>query len=382
MKIQKTPYFSYRIGNLPKGCQLCVKGFKTVLFVTGLCPRNCVYCPISDKKHQHDVTYANEWPTSDIKDIIREAELCNAKGAGFTGGDPLVKINRTVTYIKTLKKHFGKAFHIHLYTSFDLATVERLALLHQAGLDEIRFHADLEDDKLWNRIELARKYEWDIGVEIPVIPNLSRQTEKLMQFLDRKIKFLNLNELEVADAEANQLSKLGYKTKDKLSYAVKGSETLAMSMLEFAKKKGFSYSVHFCTAKLKDAVQLAGRIRRRAKNVKKEYDIMGKDGMLTRGAIYLPYLCPAIGYDNTLRALLPKQKVLILKKLAVFRKHLMREFSIPQGLIAIDENKLRILTTLTVVQELSKYIRQSNMKPAIVTEYPTWDELIVELEWV
>jgi len=382
MKIQKTPYFSYRIGSLPKGCQLCVKGEKLVLFVTGLCPRNCVYCPISDKKHQHDVTYANEWLTSDIKDIIREAEFCGAKGAGFTGGDPLVKINRTVTYIKALKKHFGKAFHIHLYTSFDLASEERLSLLYHAGLDEIRFHADIEDSRLWNRIELANKFKWDVGVEIPVIPKLKKETEKLLKFLDGKIKFLNLNELEVSDAEANQLSKLGYKTKDSLSYGVKGSEALALELLKYAKTNDFSYTVHYCTAKLKDRVQLSNRIKRRAKNTKQPFDMMDKSGMLKRGAIYVSYLFPSVGYEQKIVSLLPKQKGMILGKLRIYRMHLMKEFDIPKELIAIDEKKYRILTTMTVVHQLSKYIKDSNMKPAIVTEYPTWDQLIVELEWV
>ena len=65
--MQKTPYHSYKIGTLSKGCQLCVKGSKLVLFLTGLCPRSCYYCPISDKKYKKDVTYADEWPTNNIK---------------------------------------------------------------------------------------------------------------------------------------------------------------------------------------------------------------------------------------------------------------------------------------------------------------------------
>ncbi|MBW2971827.1 4Fe-4S cluster-binding domain-containing protein, partial [Candidatus Woesearchaeota archaeon] len=128
-KIESTAFFSKKIGTLTTGCQHCVRGEKLVLFVTGLCPRHCSYCPISDLKHQHDVTYANEWPTADIKDIIEEATLTDAKGAGFTGGDPLVKLARTAAFIKALKRRFGKKFHIHLYTSFDLATPERLKKL-------------------------------------------------------------------------------------------------------------------------------------------------------------------------------------------------------------------------------------------------------------
>jgi pyruvate formate-lyase activating enzyme-like uncharacterized protein len=94
------------------------------------------------------------------------------------------------------------------------------------------------------------------------------------------------------------------------------------------------------------------------------------------------YLFPSVGYEQKMGSLLPKQKGMILNKLRIYRMHLMKEFDIPKELIAIDEKKFRILTTMTVVHQLSKYIKESNMKPAIVTEYPTWDQLIVELEWM
>jgi pyruvate formate-lyase activating enzyme-like uncharacterized protein len=381
-KITTTPFYSKRIGTLPKGCQLCVKGQKTVLFVTGICPRNCEYCPISDKKHQHDVTYANEWPTDKIEDIIEEARICNSKGAGFTGGDPLTKLNRTITYIKALKKKFGKKFHIHLYTSFDLATKENIKKLRDAGLDEIRFHPDIDDNKLWHRIDTATRFKWDVGIEIPAIPDKKNKTIKLMDFFNKKIKFLNINELETSDAKANRLAELGYKTKDKTSYAIKGSEDLAKELLKHAAKNNLSYSIHYCTAKLKDKVQLTNRIQRRAKNAKQAFDILNKDGTLTRGAIYLPYLTPSFEYNKKISDLTLKQRYFILDKLRIAKNHLMREYGVPAKLLTIDEKQLRLLTNPGVTQNLEKEIKQMHLKPAISTEYPTWDSLIVELDWV
>lgn len=379
--IKKTHFYSYSIGTLAKGCQLCVKGEKLVMFVTGICPRHCSYCPVSDKKYQKDVTYADEWPTSNIDDIIKEAELCESKGAGFTGGDPLVKINRTVTLIGALKQRFGKAFHTHLYTSFDLVDEQKLKLLYDAGLDEIRFHADIDNDDLWLKIDIARKFDWDIGIEIPVIPGKKEKTQKLMRFFEGKIMFMNLNELEIADAKASRLSELGMQTKDKLSYGVKGSETLAKELLKFA-EKNVSYSLHYCTAKLKDKVQLSKRIARRAQNVKQKFDILNKDGTLTRGVIYLPYLTPSFDYTEKLSKLTLKQRKFILGKLKLAKSHLMRENGVPADLLAVDEQRLRLLTNAGVVQNLGDQIKQMHLKPAIVTEYPTWDAMIVELEWI
>ncbi|MFH1063846.1 MAG: radical SAM protein [Candidatus Woesearchaeota archaeon] len=379
--IKRTKYFSHLIGTLPKGCALCVGGFKTVVFITGLCPRHCSYCPISDLKFQKDVTFANEWPTSDPGELIREAELCSAKGAGFTGGDPLVKIRRTVSYIKALKKYFGKAFHIHLYTSFDLATPENLRVLYDAGLDEIRFHPDLWDRKLWGRIDNATAFGWDVGVEIPVVPDMKAQTLELMGFINNKVKFLNLNELEVSDAGASKLTEQGYKTKDSLSYGIKGSEKLAKELLRHAAKH-FSYSVHYCTAKLKDKVQLAKRIQLRAKKVRQKFDIVNKDGTLTRGVIYLHFLIPSFNYLDALSKLRPEQRQFALSRLEIVRKHLMREYGVPADMLLIDRQRIRLLTNVGVVQHLAKQLKDATLRPAIVTEYPTWDALIVELEWV
>lgn len=174
-KIIKTPWYSYKTNNIAKGCKLCVTGHKMVLFCTGLCPRDCFYCPISDKKKYKDVVYANEWPIKNVKDMITEAKLTEAKGAGFTGGDPLVKLDRTLSYIKLLKKRFGKKFHIHLYTSLDLVDEKTLKKLYNAGLDEIRFHPNIYNKKLWPRIFLAKKFGWDVGIEIPAIPTAEKK---------------------------------------------------------------------------------------------------------------------------------------------------------------------------------------------------------------
>jgi pyruvate formate-lyase activating enzyme-like uncharacterized protein len=293
-----------------------------------------------------------------------------------------VKIYRTCAYIRALKEEFGKGFHIHLYTSFDFATEQSLKMLHDVGLDEIRFHADLDSDALWSRIALAKKFDWDVGVEIPVMPGKQKMTEKLMKFLDKKIDFLNLNELEVSDATANKLSEKGFRTKDSLSYGVKGSELLAKALLAFAVKNNLFYSIHYCTAKLKDAVQLSKRIAKRAKNVKKPYDILNKDGLLTRGAIYFPYLTPSKETSDKLALLLPSKRAMLLKKLEIFRNHLMRTYGIPPALIDIDPTRIRLLTNIKVVSDLNKEIKKSGLRPSIVTEFPTWDALIVELEWV
>jgi len=98
----KTKYFSEKINRLPKGCKMCVKGRKLVLFVTGKCSRKCFYCSISDNKYQNNTIYANERKVNSFNDIINEAKISSSKGAGLTGGDPLADLPRTIN--KTIKK--------------------------------------------------------------------------------------------------------------------------------------------------------------------------------------------------------------------------------------------------------------------------------------
>src|SRR3990167_11191199 len=84
--MKKTSYYSFANGTLPPGCQMCVQGRKLVLFVTGLCPRSCYFCPLSEQKFHKDVMYANERPITELKEIIERTKItgpwtkaCNKK---------------------------------------------------------------------------------------------------------------------------------------------------------------------------------------------------------------------------------------------------------------------------------------------------------------
>ncbi|MBN1793200.1 radical SAM protein [Candidatus Woesearchaeota archaeon] len=395
MKVSKTQYHSWKAGSLPEGCKRCVKGEKLVLFITGLCSQRCEFCPVSDRKLYKDVIYANERPIdpkagdeSVAKAIIEEAAACSATGAGITGGDPLVRLDRTVKAIRLLKKRFGKSFHIHLYTPLRLVSEQSLKNLFDAGLDEIRFHPRIggrisgpsESKREWRRVGLAKRYSWAVGVEIPALPGKEEETRELISFLKGRIDFLNINELELADNEVwrrEQERDSSLRTKDGFSYAIKGSEELAKRLLQYS--SGLGIRTHYCTCTLKDRVQLAKRVLRRAKNIRLQTDIMDKEGMLTRGAVYLPSLKPGFGYRKKLSSLNPLEKQKILKKLGSIRDCIARENSLQKGLLFIDKDKLRIVTSSAIVRRIRL---MAGFERAIVTEYPTFDALELEVEFL
>lgn len=402
-KIRKTKYYSYKIGELAKGCKYCVKGEKSVFFITGVCGCNCFYCPISDVKKNRDVIYINEMPTIKKDEILSEISACDSKGVGITGGDPLCRIDRTIGWIKTLKKKFGKRFHIHLYTALDRVNYNVLERLNKAGLDEIRFHPSLENKKYWERLRIATEFKWDIGVEIPAIPKYEKITKELIDLIDEinkkaksKIKFLNINELEVADNRFNKLLEKGYKTKNNLSYAILGSEKMALDLMRYISKKEYRINVHYCTATLKDKVQMAKRIGRRAKNVALPTDIITPHGTLIRGVVYLSEMKPDYGYRKKLKSIPAAKRSGYIKRLNKIMNDLKKDFKIAKDEMKVDKNKLRILTSTDIVEMIRDKINDNLLKNyedkgilgnkdiflAIVEEYPTYDGFEVEVEFL
>lgn len=396
--ITKTGHSSFKIGELTKGCVYCVEGRKLVLFITGICPRKCWYCPVADNKLQSDQIYANERLIHTPAEAIEEAKLCDAIGAGITGGDPLARLDRTIEYIKALKQEFKKSFHIHLYTSFDLITESNLKQLYDAGLDEIRFHPDFESTTAWKKIDIlvnlknlrdakdskeslsiAKKFDWKIGIEIPCIPDKKEQTYKLIDFFKDKVDFINLNELEAADTEHNLIFDKGYKTKDELSYGIAGSEEFGLEILQKYSDENKNLNIHFCTSRLKNTDQLGNRIKLRANHIKKHYDLVTPEGTLIRGAIYTEK--PGFNYQEFLKEK-QKDKIAEIKKLRSLKEKLATELRISKKDFDIDEKKFRILTTRKIVDKYKDKLKSQNLIPAIVEELATHDLFEIELDFL
>ncbi len=290
-----------------------------------------------------------------------------------------MRLERTCEYIKTLKREFGKEFHIHLYTSLNLVTKEYLQKLHEAGLDEIRFHLDLESNKFWPRLHLAREFSWKVGVEVPCISNKKEQLQRVIEFSHDIVDFINLNELEIADNSQSKLSKLGFKTKDRMSYAIEDSLNLGKSLIRSAQENQFSVPIHCCTATLKDRVQLANRLKREAQGAKKPFDKVHKNGLLERGALYLLELEPGVGYRRKLAEI---DKSPLLEKLTSLRALLIQKLSLQDQDLFIDTQKPRILLSIEHARQHKKKIQDAGLHIAIVKEYPTADQLEIEVDFL
>ena len=373
LKIRMKTCEKIKHGDLTKGCKDCVLGRKSVLFITGKCHYQCFYCPISDDKRGKDVVKINEQlietPDSPfgLTKLIKEIQLCQSTGVGITGGDPLLVIERTIEYIKTLKKAFGKDFHIHLYTSLQCVTQDKLYQLERAGLDELRFHVPVDDISLWEKIEFAKDLKLLVGVEIPAIPGMSEKTKELIYYCKQGdiIQFVNINELEFSDISEETLTEKGFYVKNELSYGIKDSETVGKEAVDYGKE--IDFPVHYCSASFKDEVQLGNRLLLRAQSVAKVYDAIDEDGMLTRGELVLTSQGAAEEFD-----------------LEEIQDALKDYYDIPEDMI--DTEDKRILIAPWILEEIYRDIQAHKedflfgeyIEAYIVKEYPTADHFTLE----
>lgn len=263
-----------------------------VLFVTGLCRFRCFYCPVSERRNQIDVAYANERRIHADADVIDEARAMGAEGTGITGGDPLGVIDRTAHYVELLKREFGPSHNIHLYTHEP--NPEKLRRLADAGLDEFRLHIP---HYLWGplasrggayRTVLEQAPDWGIrrGVEIPVLPERERELRHLLSTLaEIGVDFVNLNELEFSETNEANLRGRGYALDPRGGWGVRGSRAVAERVVRDCR---VSVPVHYCSSRFKDGVQLKQRLLRRLERTAPPYAVSTGEGTIIVGIVEPP----------------------------------------------------------------------------------------------
>ena len=352
------------IAPLSPACKMCALGSKMVVMITGLCSAKCFYCPLSSRKWGKDRIFVNEWELDDEEDtekLIKEAEYIEATGAGITGGDPLIVWRRTKNYIFLLKDIFGSDFHIHLYTS-GIKNSEHIDELVSTGLDEIRFHPmlnhwnNMNNSPIVGSIKNTLETSVDVAIEIPAIPEMKDEMFSLISWANNiGIKWVNLNELEFSETNAEKLNNRGFTVKDDISAAVKGSQESANCVIDMISKEGFEIGVHYCSSSFKDGIQLKNRIMRRAKNIAKVYEVISDEGTLLKGVIYTQNMS--------------------LEKLY---EALKKEFEIENNYIFLNNEKKRIEIALWILEKIALDLKKRGLECYMVDEYPTADGLEVE----
>ncbi|MFX1273998.1 MAG: radical SAM protein [Promethearchaeota archaeon] len=340
---------------MPKGCELCLKGAKVVLFLNGICqiPGHCSwYCPISEERKGKDSTYANEIKISNKEELLEEINKIDAKGMSITGGEPLYNSNldKTLDYIKYVKMKKGKSFHVHLYTNginFDDKIAKKLS---KAGLDEIRFNPPKNK---WSNIQYALNKGISVGAEVPVIPESHsiKELEDFIVYLDNiGAEFINLNEFEYCFPNSQHLKDKGFKLKEGTIASVENSFMTAIDMIKKIRSRVL-VKIHFCSIIAKDYHQLKNRYYRRAKAIKLPYEKVTKEGLLIYAEIE--------GRS---------ENIIILQDI------LVKKYNLPPDHMPIKNNKLLLPINITLNEKFISLLDRFNMDCRIVEIIPFRDE--------
>lgn len=324
-QIEAGSYYSY----LSEGCRICRKGSKLVFFITGECPHSCFYCPISEEKKGKDVIYANERPVNKPEDLIKELEAMDAEGVAITGGEPLLKVERLLEYLKIFRK---LDLHVHIYTSIpDTSTILKISDL----VDEIRFHPVLLKDveKFFKPIAKAKESGIETGIEIPAVKFEPEIAEAVNNF----DVFLNLNELEFSSTNYNELVRRGYRVGE--FYGDVNSRYIAEEYARVVRK------FHYCTSRFKDNTQFRRRLIRMAMNYPEFYQIT-EEGTLICGFIE--------GKKEKVREILERYG---------------------EDFIAVDNG---YETSADFVENEGENLKAMGLKISIIERYPTWNRIVVE----
>lgn len=266
-----------RTRSLARGCVLCHEGAKMVLFLTGLCPRDCWYCPLSSQRKGRDVIYANERLIESPVEAADAARLMSAMGTGITGGEPLLVPDRVEAFSRHLKTEFGDGHHIHLYTG--LAPDHETLIALKGLVDEIRMHPpfdtwkEIGDSEYRDSAGIARDLGFSVGIEVPSLAGVD-ELSAILPYVD----FLNINELEWGETNAAAMRERKFTLEDGVHNAVRGGRAWARALAGHPR-------VHWCSSKFKDSVQLRKRLLRVAHNTARPFDQVTRDGTIIYGLL-------------------------------------------------------------------------------------------------
>lgn len=251
-------YYNEARGKLAKGCDLCLVGAKSVVFITGMCPLECFYCPVGLERFGKDVMYVNDVKVDSLEAIPYIVAQYGSEGVAITGGDPAVVPERVKKLSEILKSEFGEDFHIHMYTHILNLDAKRVGILASAPIDEVRVHA-ISKSQVAGRekyVKLLAATGKQVGLEVPALPGFEKHIIEVIKTLEPYIEFVNINELDISESNIARLQRLDYKP-----YGLN-----VMRSIEAAKRiaSATTLPVHICTGKTKDIVQIGSRLYRHA----------------------------------------------------------------------------------------------------------------------
>jgi len=244
------------VNAISKGCTLCGEGIWSCLFITNKCNAGCFYCPAPQTNDSVPSTQNLTFSTPQA--YAEYINYFNFKAASFSGGEPLLYFERTLHYLQALRKLCKPDLYIWLYTNGILADKEKLRILAQNGLNEIRFDIGATNYSLDN-VSRAAKFIENVTIEIPAVPEEKDTLIALLPAMaEAGIKYLNLHQLRLTKHNYAQFAKRNYTYIPAERPIVLESEMAALEIMKHAKDNAIPIGINYCSFHYKHRFQKAG----------------------------------------------------------------------------------------------------------------------------
>jgi len=204
------------------------------------------------------------------------------KGVAFSGGEPLMVIDKLVVYLEKIKRRFRKGIYTWMCTNGDLFNDERLKRLKKAGLDEIRVNISSRDYDV-KRVELARQFIRSVLIEIPAIPEDYEKVRDILPELERiGIDGLILHQLYANPQNQRNLSVRDYTFFHIPNAPVLESELTALRLIKYTLENNLKVPINYCsTAYLQRNAGIGARLKS-ASLLKEDFEWMTRTGYIGR----------------------------------------------------------------------------------------------------
>lgn len=264
------------------GCDFCGNGDWSCLFINGICNARCFYCPSTQNQKGLPMTSSLEFKTpGDYVDYVRRFGI---RAVSFSGGEPLMTFERVVQYLKALRAKITDPLYIWMYTNGLLVTEEKLKILADNGLDEIRFDISADHYRL-DALKKAKGIIPCVTVEIPAIPEDLKNTRQVIkQLYDEGVNYLNLHQLRCTPYNLPRLIKRGYTFVHGPKATVLETELTALELMRYTLEQNIALPINYCSFAFRHQFQRAGALARNALLVKSLYqDITATGHIRTMG---------------------------------------------------------------------------------------------------
>lgn len=269
-------------GKLSPGCVTCGQGTWSCLYIGSLCTANCFFCPQDRKIKKNQPPVESGLLFDNPEDYVDYLVKFKFRGVGFSGGEPLLMFEKLLSYIRKIRERLDKKIYLWVYTNGDLVDRNKLNILKEAGLNEIRFNIAARKYDL-KAVKLSTGIIDTVTVEIPAIPEDYEIVKKCLPRMQAMgVAHLNLHQLSASRYCYQNFINRKYTFLHQPEIPVLESEMTALRLIKYALHNKVGLPINFCSVIYKHRMQKKGYRERLQPFVKEGHEGLTESGFIRK----------------------------------------------------------------------------------------------------